>query len=114
MCPWKASDFEVRDGEEAMDSDVVTEVPRRDVWVEPLSMFVWSEVPPVHVVRVQVHPFASWGRHSATFSFREARCVVFRITSPFRFSRSGRDDNLKLTDIDTGFLGVYIQIVLRE
>jgi hypothetical protein len=114
MCPWKTSYFEVRDGEEAMDSDVIAEVPRRYVWVEPLSMLVRSVVPPVHVVRVQVHPLASWGRHIANFSFREARCVVFRIASPFRFLRSGRDGSLKLTDIDAGFLGVYIQIVLRE
>jgi hypothetical protein len=52
MCPWKTSYFEVRDGEEAMDSDVVAEVSRRDVWVEPFSMLVRSVVPPVHVMGV--------------------------------------------------------------
>jgi hypothetical protein len=37
-------------------------------WVEPFSVFVRSIVPPVHVVGVQVHPLASWGRHIGIFS----------------------------------------------
>jgi hypothetical protein len=50
MCPWKTSYLEVRDGEEAMDSDIIAEVSRRYVWVEPFSMLVRSVVPPVHVM----------------------------------------------------------------
>jgi hypothetical protein len=52
MCPWKTSHLEIRDGEEAMYSDIIAEISRRYVWVEPFSMFVRSIVPPVHVVGV--------------------------------------------------------------
>jgi hypothetical protein len=77
MCPWTTSHLEVRDGEEAMYSDVIAKIPRRYMWVETFSMFVRSIVPPVHVVGVQVHPLASWGRHTGIF-LQEARCV-FRV-----------------------------------
>jgi hypothetical protein len=52
MCPWKTSHLEVRDGEEAMYSDVIAKIPRRYMRVETFSMFVRGIVPPVHVVGV--------------------------------------------------------------
>jgi hypothetical protein len=35
-----------------MDSYIVTKIPRRYMRVETFSVFVWSIVPPVHVVGV--------------------------------------------------------------